>query len=47
MKKDIEQYYEKYGRKVYSYLLTLCGDPDISQELMQETFVRAIASLGR
>ena len=47
MKKDIEQYYEKYGRKVYSYLLTLCGEPDISQELMQETFVRAIASLGR
>lgn len=46
MKKEIEDYYEKYGRKVYSYLYTLCGDSDLSQELTQETFVRAIGSLS-
>lgn len=45
MKKEIEEYYEKYGSKVYYYLLTLCNDSDISQELTQETFVRAISSL--
>lgn len=47
MKKEIEEYYEKYGRKVYFYLLSLCGDSDLSQELTQETFVRAISSLNR
>lgn len=46
MKKEIEDYYDKYGRKVYSYLLGLCGDDELSRELTQETFVRAIGSLG-
>ncbi|MBP5362589.1 MAG: sigma-70 family RNA polymerase sigma factor [Ruminococcus sp.] len=46
MKKDIEEYYEKYGTKVYTYLLGLSGDCDTSRELTQETFVRAIGSLS-
>ncbi|MCR4890129.1 MAG: sigma-70 family RNA polymerase sigma factor [Ruminococcus sp.] len=47
MKKEFEDYYEMYGRKVYSYLLTLTGDSDISQELTQETFLQALSSVGR
>ena len=46
MKKDIEEYSEKYGTKVYAYLLGLSGDSDISRELTQETFVCAISSLS-
>lgn len=46
MKKDIEKYYEKYGAKVYAYLLGMSGDGDISRDLTQETFVRAIGSLS-
>lgn len=46
MKKDIEQYYEQYGNKVYTYLLGLCSDSDIARDLTQETFVRAISSLN-
>ncbi len=47
MRKDIEEYYEKYGQKVYMYLLAACGDDELSRELTQETFVRAVSSLGR
>lgn len=47
MKKEIEKYYDEYGKKVYSYLLALSGDSDISQELTQETFLRALSSLNR
>ena len=46
MKREIEEYYEKYGTKVYTYLLGMSGDCDVSRELTQETFVRAIGSLG-
>lgn len=47
MKKDVEEYYEKYGQKVYAYLLSLSGDSDLSQELTQETFLSAIKSLDK
>ena len=46
MRKEIEEYYDKYGNKIYSYLLGLSGDSDISRELTQETFLRAISSLS-
>ncbi|MCR5708649.1 MAG: sigma-70 family RNA polymerase sigma factor [Ruminococcus sp.] len=46
MKREIEEYYEKYGAKVYAYLLATCGDCDVSRELTQETFVRALSSLS-
>ncbi len=46
MKKEIEEYYEKYGAKVYAYLLGMSGDSDVSRELTQEVFVRAIGSLS-
>lgn len=47
MNRDIEEYYEKYGSKVYYYLLSLTGDEETAQELTQETFLRALSSLSR
>lgn len=42
---DIEQIYKEYARQVYKYLFSLCHDEKVAEELMQETFYRAIKSL--
>lgn len=33
--------YQAYSRKVYGYLLSLCGRPDLAEDLMQDTFLKA------
>lgn len=47
MNREIEEYYNKYGQKVYAYLLSICREPDTAQDLTQETFCQAIKSLDR
>ena len=47
MSSDMEQYYREYGRKVFLYLMTLCGNADTAEELTQETFYRALRSLKK
>lgn len=42
-----EKDFEEYGRFVFKYLMSLCGDGDLAEELTQETFYRAIRSSGR
>ena len=42
---DIEQIYEKYFETVNKYLLCLTRNNNISEELTQETFYRAIKSI--
>ena len=42
---DIEKVYEKYMPKVYKYLLSICHDVHLAEELTQETFLRAINSI--
>lgn len=42
---DIEQIYKEYARQVYKYLFSLCHNEQMAEELMQETFYRAIKSL--
>ena len=42
---DMKKYYEEYGRKVFLYLNTLCGDIDTAEELTQETFYQAIRTV--
>ena len=37
--------YEDYAKQVYRFLLNLSGNPDIAEELTQETFVRAYFNL--
>lgn len=43
----IQQMYEEYARPVYLYLLSLCHDPCLAEDLNQETFYRAIKNIHR
>ena len=42
---DIEQLYEEYFNSVYKYLLCLTHDANLSEELTQETFCKAIEKI--
>lgn len=42
---DMEQIYKEYAQSVYKYLLSLTHDSNISEELAQETFYRAMGSI--
>lgn len=42
--KPMDEIYQKYAQTVYRYLLSLTRDPDLSEELTQETFYQAIRS---
>lgn len=44
---DMEQIYRTYERMVYQFLYIRTHDSEWAQELMQETFLRAITSLSR
>ena len=44
---DIAQIYDEYGQMVYRYLLCLCQDEHLAQDLTQETFCQAIQSVHR
>lgn len=39
---DIEEIYQKHFQTVYKYLVCLTHDPDIAEELTQETFCKAV-----
>ena len=41
MNQDLDQMYRTYSRKVYLYLLSLSQNPALSEDLMQETFLKA------
>ena len=43
---DLEEVYTREFPGVYKYLLALCGDPTLAEELTQETFYRAIQNSG-
>ncbi len=43
---DFEEVYTKEFPGVYKYLLALCGNPALAEELAQETFYRAIQNSG-
>ena len=42
---DMEQKYEQYFETVYKYLFCLTRNSDISEELTQETFYRAVKKI--
>lgn len=44
---EMDAIYREYSAFVYKYLLTLCHDESIAEELTQETFCRAIRSVHR
>lgn len=41
----ISKFYNQYSNDVYLYILSLCHDNYLAQDLMQETFVKAMLSL--
>ena len=44
---DMEQIYREHAATVYKFLLSQCRDSDLAEELTQETFCRAVQSIGR
>lgn len=44
---DLDEIYRRYGEMVFRFLLGLCHDEDTAQDLMQETFVRAVRDIHR
>lgn len=44
--KQIEKLYILYKRDIYIYLLSLTCNPTLSEDLLSETFVKAITSIG-
>ncbi len=40
-KKSLDDIYQSYVKDIYYYLLSLCGDKHIAEDIMQETFLRA------
>lgn len=45
--KDIEEIYKLYKDDIFKYLISLTYDPSLSEDLLSETFIRAIKSIGR
>jgi RNA polymerase sigma-70 factor (ECF subfamily) len=44
--KDIESFYRLHSHSVYSYLVSLCRDRSLAEDLMQDTFIRATRAMG-
>lgn len=44
---DFEDIYKEHFFSVYKYILSLCRDTDLAEEVTQETFYRAMESFGR
>lgn len=44
---EFERIYREQNRRVYAFLLKLCGNSDLAEELTQETFYQAYKSLSR
>src|SRR5690554_1126747 len=45
--KAIEEIYRLYKDDVYKYLISITRDPNLSEDLLSETFIRAIKSIAR
>ena len=43
---SMEQLYKKHSLMIYAFLLSKTEDPDIAEELTQETFYQAVKSLS-
>lgn len=42
---EFDALYKTYYRQVYLYLLDLCKDPDLAEEITQETFFKVLKKL--
>lgn len=44
---DMDVIYRNHAQTVYKFLLAQCRDPDLAEELTQETFYQAVRSIER
>ena len=44
---DMDTIYRSHAQMVYKFLLAQCHDPDLAEELTQETFYQAVRSIDR
>jgi RNA polymerase sigma factor (sigma-70 family) len=44
--RDIETFYRIHAGSVHAYLVSLCRDRMLAEDLMQETFIKATRALG-
>ena len=44
---SLEEIYQKYALRVYKYLLSLCHNEDVAEEVTQETFYQAVKCIDR
>ena len=44
---SLEEIYQKYALRVYKYLLSLCHNEDVAEEITQETFYQAVKCIDR
>ncbi len=42
---EFDELYKTYYRQVYLYLLDLCGDADLAEEITQETFFKVLKKI--
>ena len=47
MPDDYAEFYTAYKSKLYKYLIYKSGDPDLAQEIVQESFARHLQSYGQ
>ena len=44
---DMNDIYRQHAQTVYKFLLSQTRDPDLAEELTQETFYQAVRSIDR
>lgn len=44
---SMEEIYQQYSNMVYKYLICLCGNAEIAEDLTQETFVIAVKKINQ
>lgn len=44
---ELDEIYSNYAEEVFKYLMCLCHNADLSEELTQETFYQAVKSIDR
>jgi RNA polymerase sigma-70 factor (ECF subfamily) len=44
---ELDEIYSNYAEEVFKYLMCLCHNTDLSEELTQETFYQAVKSIDR
>jgi len=42
----LKNVYQAYSREIYLYLYSMCKQTELAEDLMQETFLKALLSLG-